>query len=91
VNRPKSAFAALLSSFLIAVPAAAQQAHLTLHLQTSDSCSGCFAYLEFPPPAEGDIPSSLATRHQATPVPTSAERQSPIGEPAPDLVASARQ
>jgi hypothetical protein len=91
VNRPKPALAAVLTTILAAVPAAAQQASPTLRLQSSEFCSGCFAYLEFPPPAEADATSSLATSHQATPAPATTERQGRIGEPAPDLIASARQ
>ena len=90
VNRPKSAVAAVLMTMLASVRATAQQAPLTLQRATND-CSGCFAYLEFPPSAEGDTPSSRATSHQATPPPTTSLRLSPIREPAPDLVASARQ
>jgi hypothetical protein len=50
VTRLKSAFAAL--SFLaatIATPCAAQQSSSVPAVPASGTCSGCFAYLEFPP------------------------------------------
>jgi hypothetical protein len=91
MNRPKSALVAVLMTILVAVPATAQQAPHTGQLQTSEFCAGCFAYLEFPPPGQTDNPSNLARWHEPTPARGPAERRSPIGEPAPALVASTTQ
>ena len=91
MNRPKSALAALLLSVVIVAPAAAQQAPLTPQPAVSEFCSGCFAYLEFPPLREDGAPSSLASGQQDTLSPTTARQESPIGAPEPSLVASARQ
>jgi hypothetical protein len=82
----RSALVVLLVAATAAVPCAAQQAPSSPQALPNQPCAGCFAYLVFPPPAEGDVGSNLAT-----PVPTTAERQSRTGEPAPELVASARQ
>jgi len=76
-------------AILAAVPATAQQ--VPVQLQTIEVCSGCFAYLEFPPLAETDTTSSLAKWHESTSARTTAEGRGPIEEPAPALVASARQ
>ena len=89
MNRPKSVLVASLMAILPAVPATAQQ--VPLQLQTIELCSGCFAYLEFPPLVETDTTSSLAGWHEPTSARTTAEGRSPIEEPAPALVASARQ
>jgi hypothetical protein len=89
VNRPETALAALLFSVVIVVPAAAQQAPLTPQSAVSEFCSGCFAYLEFPPLPRAETTSTLASAHQDTLPPTTAAQESPIGAPA--LVASARQ
>ena len=50
MNRPKSVLVASLMAILAAVPATAQQ--VPVQLQTIELCSGCFAYLEFPPLVE---------------------------------------
>ena len=89
MNRSKSALIAVLITTLAVVPATAQQASFELR-PSGELCSGCFAYLEFPP-AQSDTPSGLAARHQATPMPITAEWQGRTTEPAPSLVASTRQ
>jgi len=64
VKRPESALAALLLTLLAAAPAAAQQLAHTHQQAVSGFCSGCFAYLEFPPvPGDGD-PSGLPSKHE---------------------------
>jgi len=50
-------------AILAAVPATAQQ--VPVQLQTIELCSGCFAYLEFPPLVESDTTFSLARWHEA--------------------------
>jgi hypothetical protein len=87
----RSALVALLVAAAAAMPCAAQQAPSSPEALPNQPCAGCFAYLVFPAPAEGEVGSNLATRHDPTPVPITAERQSRIGERAPELVASARQ
>ena len=89
MNRLESALAALLLSFVIVAPAAAQQ--LTPQSAVSEFCSGCFAYLEFPPLPEDGAPSSLASAQQDTSSPTTAGQASPIGAPEPSVVASAKR
>jgi hypothetical protein len=89
VNRPKSVLVASLMAILAAVPATAQQ--VPVQLQTIELCSGCFAYLEFPPLVESDTTSSLAGCREPTSARTTAEGRSPIEELAPTLVASGRQ
>ena len=91
MNRPKSALAALLLTIVAAVPAAAQQLSLTPQPGVSEFCSGCFAYLEFPPVPEDGRPSSLAYTHQDTAAATTAAHGSAILAPTPDLVASVKQ
>ena len=88
MNRSKSALIAVLTTLAV-VPATAQQPSFELS-PTGELCSGCFAYLEFPP-AQSDTPSGLAARHQATPMPITAEWKRLTTEPAPSLVASTRQ
>jgi hypothetical protein len=68
VNRPKSAFVALLLTIVAAVPAGAEQAPATAQPVADEFCSGCFAYLEFSPALE---PESYAMRGQANETPTS--------------------
>jgi hypothetical protein len=91
VNRPETALAALLFSVAIVAPAAAQQAPLTPQSAVREFCSGCFAYLEFPPLTEDGATSSLASAPQDTLSPTTAGQVSPIGAPEPSVVASVRQ
>ena len=68
MNRPESALAALLFSVVIVAPAAAQQAPLMPQPAVSEFCSGCFAYLEFPPSLE---PEAYAMRGGAPETPAS--------------------
>ena len=86
MNRPKSALAALLFSVVIMAPAAAQQALLTPPPAVSDEfCSGCFAYLEFPPD-QAEATSTPASAHTLSPA--AAGQEIPTGAPAPSVVAS---
>ena len=64
MNRPETVLAALLLSVVIVAPAAAQQAPLAPQPTVSQFCSGCFAYLEFPPLPEDGAPSSPASAQQ---------------------------
>ena len=89
MNRPKSVLVTFLMAILPAVPATAQQ--VPLQLQTIELCSGCFAYLEFPPLVETSTTSSPAGWHEPTSARTTAEGRSPIEEPEPALIASVRQ
>ena len=66
MNRTETALAALLFSVVIAAPAAAQQAPLTSPPAVSEFCSGCFAYLEFPPLPDAAAPSGVASAEQET-------------------------
>ncbi len=91
MNRPKSALAALVLSVVIVAPTAAQQVPLTPQPPMSEFCSGCFAYLEFPPLAEAEAPSGPAYTRQDAPAPTAAKRENPIAKPALGLVASAER
>jgi hypothetical protein len=83
VNRPETALAALLFSVVIVAPAAAQQAPPAV----SEFCSGCFAYLEFPPP-QAEATSTLASAHQDTLPPATAAQV--IEAPTLSEVASAK-
>ncbi len=49
----------------------------------SEFCSGCFAYLEFPPLPEDGEPSRLASAQHDKLSPTTAGQESPIGAPEP--------
>jgi hypothetical protein len=86
---PKPAFAALLLTIVAAVPAAAQQAPLVPQPATSEFCTGCFAYLEFPPLPEEAAPSGLASVQQETLLSNTAGQESPVGALEPSLVSSA--
>ena len=88
MNRPKSVLVASLMAMLPAVPATAQQ--VPLQLQTIELCSGCFAYLEFPPLVETATTSSPAGSHEPTSARTTAEGWSAIEEPELALIASAK-
>jgi hypothetical protein len=91
VKRSESAaFAALLFSVAIVVPAAAEQATLAPPppAVSDEFCSGCFAYLEFPPPPQAEATSILASAD--TLPPATAVQKTPTGVPAPSVVASAR-
>jgi hypothetical protein len=77
VNRPTSAFAALLLTIVAAVPAAAQQTHRLSQPANSELCTGCFAYLEFPPLPEEATPSGLASVQQETLPSTTGGQESP--------------
>ena len=69
-----------MSSFLIAAPAGAQEVPVTSQPTVSDLCSGCFAYLEFPPQAEAL--SSLPTVRQDALPPATGAKESPVESPA---------
>lgn len=90
MNRPESAIAALLSIIVAAAPAAAQQVSLPPQ-PMSEFCSGCFAYLEFPPLPEDGVPSSGASTHQDASADTRVARESPIVPLASGLVTSIKQ
>ena len=90
MNRPETALAALLLSVVIVAPAAAQQASLTPQHAVSEFCSGCFAYLEFPPLPKDGSPSSLASAQQDTLCDHSRAGE-PHRGPEASVVASARQ
>jgi hypothetical protein len=62
VNQRKSTLAALLFSIVIVAPAVAEQAPFTPQSRTSGICSGCFAYLEFPP-----LPELVEAQTEARP------------------------
>jgi hypothetical protein len=91
VNRPETALVALLLCVVIVAPAAAQQAPSTPQTAVSEFCSGCFAYLEFPPLPDDGTRSSPASAQQGTLSPTIAGPASPIGAPEPSVVASVKQ
>jgi hypothetical protein len=91
VNRPETTLAAVLLSVVIVAPAAAQQAPLKPQPAASELCSGCFAYLEFPPLPEDGAPFSPASAQQGTLSPTTTGQASLIGAPEPSVVASVRQ
>jgi hypothetical protein len=91
VNRPKSALAAFLFAIAVAAPTAAQQVPLTPGPAVSEFCSGCFAYLEFPPLPEDEVPSSRASTHQDTSAATTVARETPIVPLTPGLVVSIKQ
>jgi hypothetical protein len=86
VKRPRPALAALLMSTMTAMPAVAQQASSAPPPPMQESCSGCFAYLEFPPPGENAVSSSTSAHHN-TPPATPAQ-ESKIAAPAPSLPAA---
>ena len=54
MSQRKSALAALLLTITLATPASTEQALVTPQSPANESCSGCFAYLEFPPLPEGE-------------------------------------
>ena len=68
MNRPKSLLAALLLTIVAAVPSGAEQPPSTAQPVIDEFCSGCFAYLEFPPSLE---PESYAMRGHKTETPAS--------------------
>lgn len=90
MNRPESALAALLLTIVAAVPAAAQQVSVPPQPMT-EFCSGCFAYLEFPPLPEDGAPSSAASTRQDASAATTVARESPIVSPTPGLVTAIKQ
>jgi hypothetical protein len=90
VNRPESAFAALLLTIVAAVPAAAQQAPRVPPPATSEFCTACFAYLEFPPLSDEAVPSGLAPVQQERLLSDTAEQGSPIGALKPSVISSVR-
>jgi hypothetical protein len=90
VNRSKAAFAALLLTIVAAVPAAAQQAPRVPQPATSEFCTGCFAYLEFPPLLEEAAPSGLASVQRETLLSTATGQESPIGSLKPSVASTAR-
>ena len=80
MNRPETALAALLLTIVAAVPAAAQQVSLPPQ-PMSEFCSGCFAYLEFPPLPEDGVPSIRASTHQDSGLVVVGRRCDPISDP----------
>jgi hypothetical protein len=91
VNRPESALAAFLLAIAVAAPTAAQQVPLTPRAPVSEFCSGCFAYLEFPPLPEDEVPPSRASTHQDASAATTVAPESPIVPLTPGLVVSIKQ
>jgi hypothetical protein len=90
VNRPETAFAAFLLTIAAAMPAVAQQAPLVPQPAASEFCTGCFAYLEFPPLPEEEASSSLASAQEETLLSTTAGQKSSIAALKPSVVSAAR-
>jgi hypothetical protein len=90
VKRPETAFAALLLTIVAAVPAAAQEAPRLLQPASIEYCTGCFAYLEFPPLPEELPPSGLASAQPETLLSTTTGQESPSGTLKESVVSSAR-
>jgi hypothetical protein len=88
----ESALAALLLTASIAIPCAAQEAPSTHRALPSDTCAGCFAYLEFPPALE---PESYAMRGDTAEPPASkpaaAEADKPLGKDTAGLLVTSKQ
>ncbi len=90
MNRTETALAALLFSVVIAAPAAAQQAPLTPPPAVSEFCSGCFAYLEFPPLPDEAAPFRLGVRATGDAPVHHSQPGERIGALKPSLVSSSR-
>jgi hypothetical protein len=79
-------------TIVAAAPAVAEQPSFTPQPPSNEFCSGCFAYLEFPPSLE---PESYATRGQAldtsTSLPAADEGNGRLGEQTAGLVAASKQ
>jgi hypothetical protein len=91
VNRPRSALAAFLMATVTVMPAVAQQASSAPPPPTQELCSGCFAYLEFPPLSGENALSSLASAHDDTLPPSTDAQETQIAAPVPSLLAAAKQ
>ncbi len=92
MDKHQSAFVTFLLIAAAAWPAAAQQSSSTPQAVPSETCAGCFAYLEFPPSLE---PESYAVRGQvmenSTLLPAADEPSGRPREQVAGLVAGSKQ
>jgi hypothetical protein len=92
VNRSKSTLAVLLLTIVAAAPAVAEQPSFTPQPPSNEFCSGCFAYLEFPPSLE---PESYAMRGgSADPpasLPAAAEANNRLGKQTDGVLVTSKQ
>ena len=79
MKRPEPALAALVLLSLMVAPVVAQPVALVPQPAMSESCSACFAYLEFPPLPSDHAPANLASAHRDRLPPAIAAPNSPIG------------
>ena len=88
MKRPEPALAALVLLSLMVAPVVAQPVALAPQPAMSESCSACFAYLEFPPLPPDHAPANLASAHRDRLPPAIAAPNSPLGAAELHAVAS---
>jgi hypothetical protein len=91
MSKPWTVLASFLLATAAAVSSAAQQAPSATETLPSEVCSGCFAYLEFPPLSEVEARRSRGYEHQVTPAPTKAGPETLIAQKAVAPAAPSKQ